>query len=44
LTCTEEHREVADAVMARDGPAAKAAMEHHIAALRASLLKRISYQ
>lgn len=44
LVCTREHREVADALMARDSQAAKAAMERHIAALRASLLKRISYQ
>lgn len=42
--CTREHRAVVDAVRARDGAAAKAAMDAHIAALTNSLLKRISYR
>ncbi len=42
--CTREHREVVDAVKAKDGLQAKAAMEDHIAELTTSLLKRISYR
>jgi DNA-binding GntR family transcriptional regulator len=44
VRCTEEHREVVDAIKSRDGIAAKAAMEKHISALTNSLLRRISYR
>jgi DNA-binding GntR family transcriptional regulator len=44
MACTREHRAVVDAVRARDGAAAKTAMEAHISALTNSLLKRISYR
>ncbi len=42
--CSQEHRQVVDAVKAKDGLQAKAAMEDHIAKLTSSLLRRISYQ
>jgi DNA-binding GntR family transcriptional regulator len=44
LACTKEHRNVVNAVKAKDSKAAKVAMEEHIAALTNSLLKRISYR
>lgn len=44
ISCTQEHRNVVNAVKAKDAKAAKAAMEEHIAALTNSLLKRISYR
>ncbi len=43
-TCTQEHREVAQALQSRDAQAAKEAMERHLTALTNSLLKRISYR
>lgn len=43
-TCTREHREVVDALKNRDGHAAKASMERHLAALTNSLLRRVSYR
>lgn len=42
--CTREHRAVVDAMSARNGQEAKAAMERHIAELTTSLLRRISYR
>lgn len=44
VACTQEHAQVADAILKRDPEAAKAAMEAHMAALNSSLFKRISYQ
>ncbi len=44
VACTDEHAQVANAIIKRDPEAAKAAMEAHLAALTASLFKRISYQ
>ncbi|UCH26595.1 MAG: GntR family transcriptional regulator [Trueperaceae bacterium] len=44
VRCTEEHREVVDAIKRRDSLAARTAMEKHISALTNSLLRRISYR
>jgi DNA-binding GntR family transcriptional regulator len=44
VACTREHRNVVNAIKAKNAKAAKAAMEEHIAALTNSLLKRISYR
>lgn len=43
-TCTQEHREVVDALERRDGQAAKEAMDRHLEALTSSLLRRMSYR
>jgi DNA-binding GntR family transcriptional regulator len=44
VACTKEHRNVVNAVKAKNAKTAKGAMEEHIAALTNSLLKRISYR
>ncbi|MCA9835945.1 MAG: GntR family transcriptional regulator [Trueperaceae bacterium] len=44
VACTQEHRDIFNAIKARDGNKARQAMETHIAALTNSLLKRISYR
>jgi DNA-binding GntR family transcriptional regulator len=42
-SCTAEHREIVDAVAARDGKAAEEAVRRHLDALRKSLLHRLGY-
>lgn len=44
VACTKEHRNVVNAIKAKNAKVAKAAMEEHIAALTNGLLKRISYR
>ena len=42
--CTQEHREILDAIVARDSNAARAAARRHLDALRASLLDSLRYE
>ena len=42
--CTCEHREVVDAIHAKDGDAARSAVRAHLEALTDSLLRRIAYR
>jgi DNA-binding GntR family transcriptional regulator len=41
--CTAEHRQIVDAIAAHDSKAAEQAVREHLAALRTSLLNRLSY-
>jgi DNA-binding GntR family transcriptional regulator len=43
LACTVEHRQIVDAVAARDAQAAERAMREHIHKLREGLLNRLTY-
>jgi DNA-binding GntR family transcriptional regulator len=43
-SCTREHRDVVEAIRARDGDAARDAVRAHLDALTDSLLKRIAYR
>ena len=40
--CTQEHRQIVDAIAARDGPSAEQAMRQHIHELRESMFRRLS--
>lgn len=42
-TCTQEHRQIVDAIAARNSPAAERATRDHINELRESLFNRLSY-
>lgn len=42
--CTREHRQVVEAIQARDGDAARDAIRAHLEALTDSLLRRIAYR
>lgn len=41
--CTAEHRQIVDAIAARDAQAAERAMREHIVQLRESMMRRLSY-
>jgi DNA-binding GntR family transcriptional regulator len=41
--CTAEHRQIVDAIAARDAQAAERAMRDHITQLRESMMRRLSY-
>ena len=41
--CTEEHREIIEAIAEGDGPRAQAAMQEHIHALRTSFFRRLAH-
>ncbi len=43
IECTNEHKAIADAVIAGEPESAEAAMRHHIEKLRASLFKRFAH-